>query len=601
LAKEIEEALSGTYVKNVYSLGESQVLRSGRGEGEDVLVLASPRFGAWVTKKVSERAETTAFTTKLRQELVRSRFVTASQINHDRIFDLVFGDDAKHLIIEMMPPGNIVVTDSAAKILTVLNEVRSPSRRVVKGATYIPPLQRKTIPTDATMPIVTSAIERSKTAGEAIGRTFSLPRKYVTETLCRLGLEDSTSSQQLRGKESHIVEALIGLAGEAEESPRPCICMTPSGEDLLIVSSRAFKTVRTSPSLSELCDDLLLRAATAEETHELNPEERRAEELRSTISNLDSQRVALQADAIRLRELASRASTVQSESELKALLEAAGVKAESELPTSHAAASAIYDRAKQLEKKAAEASRAAADLARKSGKRAEKRKAKTMELPRGKQEWYEKFRWFFTSSGKLAIGGRDAQSNSILVRRHLEPNDTVYHADLFGSPFFILKGGKEQNESETTEVSQATVAFSSAWKTGLGAADAYWVTSDQVSTAAPSGEYLPRGGFLITGKKSFVLRNLVEISVGIDPTGRVVSGPESAIGRVSIAYVTLRPQREKGSETAKRVLKDLQSLLADKGSIPISLDGILRMLPTGGGKVVRKRVGGLDIAESRNA
>ncbi len=73
---------------------------------------------------------------------------------------------------------------------------------------------------------------------------------------------------------------------------------------------------------------------------------------------------------------------------------------------------------------------------------------KAIPLSRAKKEWYEKFRWFFTTGGKLAIGGRDAQSNTTLIRRHLQENDTIYHADLFGSPFFILKGGKEQTEEE---------------------------------------------------------------------------------------------------------------------------------------------------------
>ncbi|MDA4121447.1 MAG: NFACT RNA binding domain-containing protein, partial [Thaumarchaeota archaeon] len=225
-------------------------------------------------------------------------------------------------------------------------------------------------------------------------------------------------------------------------------------------------------------------------------------------------------------------------------------------------------------------------------KAAEKPKITTKQITRRKQEWYEKFRWFYTSADRLAVGGRDAQSNSTLVKRHMDTNDTAYHADLFGSPFFVLKGGKSQNEDEVREVAQATVAFSSAWKTGLGSADAYWVSPDQVSTAAPSGEFLARGSFAIKGKKNFVNKNIVEIAVGLDNNRKVVAGPESALKNRVVCYVIIRPHREKSSDTAKRVLKDLESLAGDQEGVEHSVDDVLRALPAGGGKVIRKFGGG---------
>ena len=43
----------------------------------------------------------------------------------------------------------------------------------------------------------------------------------------------------------------------------------------------------------------------------------------------------------------------------------------------------------------------------------------------------------------LAIGGRDAASNSAVVRKHLVKNDKIFHGDIFGSPFFILKEARK--------------------------------------------------------------------------------------------------------------------------------------------------------------
>ena len=227
-----------------------------------------------------------------------------------------------------------------------------------------------------------------------------------------------------------------------------------------------------------------------------------------------------------------------------------------------------------------------AKLKKESG-RVETVRVKAVSLSRAKKEWYEKFRWFFTTEGKLAIGGRDAQSNSTLIRRHMEDGDTVYHADLFGSPFFVLKGGKGQSDREVREVAKATVTFSSAWKTGLGAADAYWVTPDQVGSAGPSGEYLAHGSFAIKGKKNFVTKNPVEVAVGIDDAGRVISGPEEAVMRAAKGHVSIVPSREKPSDTAKKVLHELAPYANPQ--VSLGVDDVLRMLPAGGGKIVRRR------------
>jgi len=79
-----------------------------------------------------------------------------------------------------------------------------------------------------------------------------------------------------------------------------------------------------------------------------------------------------------------------------------------------------------------------------------------------KKNWFERYRWFYTSDGLLAIGGRDSSSNSAIVRKHLEKNDKVFHAEVFGSPFFILKDNNDPPLSSLNEVAHATVCFSRA-------------------------------------------------------------------------------------------------------------------------------------------
>ena len=602
LIKEISSALRGTYVNNIYTLGDAQLFRFRKPGGEDVWLVASPSLGVWISERLSERAETADFTSKLRGELERRRFAGASQVDLDRVFELTFGEgeSCRRLIVELMPPGNIILTDGSGRILLLKDEVKSASRRLVRGGAYSAPAQRRLSPSTVWPKDVLEMVKAEKTVGRAIGKHVSLPRKYVAEALARLSLDEEAASSQLDGRETEVAGVLREMLEEAQERPHPCVCETEYGDEIFVVSPRRLKVKKESQTVSALCDEILLQEVIEGAAPIDKREDKERRELEATISNLRSEETSLLREASRLRSLAADAARAASTAEAKEFVLNGGLKPRVG-PTSPAAASSLlYDAAKEAEDRVADVRETVARLSRRIPKvKAEGRHA-TKRLVRRKQEWYEKFRWFFTSEGRLAIGGRDAHSNALLVRRHLQDDDVVYHADLFGSPFFVLKGGKAQKETEVGEMAQATVAFSSAWKTGLGSADAYWVNSDQVSVSAPSGEFLPRGSFLIKGKKNFVLRNLVELAIGLDLGGKVVSGPENAIRTVAGSYVVVRPHREKSSDTAKRVLRDLEDP-ADEARARISVDEVLRMLPAGGGKVLRKHSSSTRSAEPRNA
>jgi predicted ribosome quality control (RQC) complex YloA/Tae2 family protein len=588
LTKEIGLKLRGAYVNNIYSLGRAQVIRFRRPEGEDVWIVASPQKGVWVSDSVSERAETTEFTSTLRRELERAKFVSAAQVDLDRVFELVLGEAERQrkLIVELMPPGNIVVVDREGVVKVLEADVRSPARRLGRGMVYAPPAQRRLSLLNLGVDDVVMLAESERTVGKAIGKNLAMPRKYVAEACSRLSLDEGSPSSSLRGKESMVVEVLRQLVEEVRRSPRPCVCSTPSGDEVFAILPKAYEVKKEDPSLSRLCDELFLPELSQAAVEGATTEDDERKELEGTISRLKSEEEALVSDAAKSRSAAAEVSASNSVAEALKLLEGVGIHTRRTHASTAAVASALYDRAKELEERAKAVHLAAGKLTKRAARVRPKAKPPPKRLSRKKQEWFERFRWFITSEGRLAVGGRDAHSNSILVRRHVEEGDTIYHADLFGSPFFLLKGGSRQTDLETREVSQATVAFSSAWKTGLSSADAYWVYPGQLGAAAPSGEYLPRGSFAVKGRKNFVGRNLVEVAVGVDTKGRVVAGPESALGKALDHYVVVRPHREKASETAKRVLGDLRALTAEAPEVTI--DDVLRALPPGGGKVIRK-------------
>ncbi len=189
-----------------------------------------------------------------------------------------------------------------------------------------------------------------------------------------------------------------------------------------------------------------------------------------------------------------------------------------------------------------------------------------------KQEWHEKFRWFISSEGFLCIGGRDATSNEIIIKKHTEKNDLVFHTDMAGSPFFVVKiKDKRPTEKTIREVADATVTYSRAWKLGMQSTPVFYVKPEQVSKEAKAGEYLAKGAFMIRGKTNYV-DNKINLAIGITKNNAIMAGPVEAIKTHCEKFVVVEPGREKTSDVAKKI----------KTHIGGDLDEIIRAIPAGG-------------------
>lgn len=190
-----------------------------------------------------------------------------------------------------------------------------------------------------------------------------------------------------------------------------------------------------------------------------------------------------------------------------------------------------------------------------------------------KTEWFEKFRWFYTSEGTLCIGGRDASTNEILIKKYTDQKNIVFHTEMSGSPFFILKTEKQPSEKELQEVATATACYSKAWKRGIAGTDVFYVSPEQVSKEAESGEYISKGSFMIRGKKNFIKGDM-KLTIGIDKEGRVMAGPLSAIKTHCEKTVSLIQGESKTSDIAKRIVKKLGG----------DIDEFVKVIPPGGAK-----------------
>lgn len=192
-----------------------------------------------------------------------------------------------------------------------------------------------------------------------------------------------------------------------------------------------------------------------------------------------------------------------------------------------------------------------------------------------KKHWYEKFRWFITSDGFFVLGGRDATSNEIIIKKHTEKEDLVFHTDMAGSPFFVIKSEKKKiSEKAIRETADATCSFSKAWKLGLSNQSVFYVKPEQVTKEASAGEYLTKGAFMIRGKTTYV-DNKINCAVGIMDDGSIMAGPEEAVKVHCKNFVKITQGSEKTSKIAKQV----------QHKIGGDLDDIIRAMPTGGVKI----------------
>ncbi len=193
-----------------------------------------------------------------------------------------------------------------------------------------------------------------------------------------------------------------------------------------------------------------------------------------------------------------------------------------------------------------------------------------------KTDWYENFRWFFTSEGFLVIGGRDANTNENIIKKHTDNHDIVFHTDMAGSPFVVIKTeGKKPDDLDMEEAAQFTACYSRAWKKGLGSSEVFYVDPEQVSKTVKAGEFMGKGSFMIYGKRNY-MSPVLKLAIGYSGE-RIEYGPLSSVKKRCKKYVEIVQGSEKASNLAKKIKKKIGG----------DLDEIVRAIPSGGARLVK--------------
>ncbi len=214
---------------------------------------------------------------------------------------------------------------------------------------------------------------------------------------------------------------------------------------------------------------------------------------------------------------------------------------------------------------------------------------------RKSENWYEDFRWFHTSDGFLVIGGRNADENEEIVKKYLSRGDLFFHTQAHGGPATVLKatGPSEAYDDSIAvpdrskeQAAQFAVSYSSIWKDGRFASDAYMVDHDQVSKTPESGEFLEKGGFAIRGDRTYFEDTPVGVAVGItcEPETRVIGGPPEPIRERAETVIEVEPGKYAQNDIAKRLYREFRQRFADDSFVRkvASPDLIQEFLPPGG-------------------
>lgn len=240
-------------------------------------------------------------------------------------------------------------------------------------------------------------------------------------------------------------------------------------------------------------------------------------------------------------------------------------------------------------------------------------------VKRPKKKWFEKFRWFISSDGFIIVGGKDASSNEVLVKKHMEKNDLFFHTELRGAPAVLIKNPENIiiNEQTFSEAACFAASYSNAWREGWGSTKIFYVYPEQVTKSPNPGEFLKKGAFFIKGKKNFLTKPFMELAIGLilEPVGkiegisddleninekntvffpRIITGPPTSIKSKTNIYVRIHPQ--KSGKSGGKLAKEIKTILVnsstksqEKWAKLISLNDIIHFLPPGDSVFAKKK------------
>ena len=625
LVDTITEQVQGYYISNIYGITKDSILfKLHHTEKSDLFMMISTS-GVWLTTVKITQMEPNRLLKRLRSDLLRLKLKKIEQIGAERIAYFTFEGFGKEFVLvgEFFGDGNILLCNNEMKILALQHSIDVRHRKLSVGLEYAqPPSSGLDI-----FNLKESDFDELKitdlVAAKWFGRTLGLPKKYV-EGVFEIAEIDGKRIGNLLSKEeiNKIFETIKKIVSDVISGNHKAVIVRNEKIEVLplklgtlegeVTDANSFiegldttfteniikkgKSVQSSGSDKKIKD---LQTQISEQEKAIETVKERSKNTTNVANSLfemvskgigsidenSAQEILAKNNAKLISEKGISLIVIQDEK----------IKINIKSPL-QSIASVLFNEAK----KQSGAIASIQSIKEKTEKKLEKFQSKTeaekdliVVTEIRKKNWYERYRWFFTSDGYLAIGGRDAASNSAIVRKHLEKNDKIFHGDIFGSPFFIIKDAENVPDRSMNEVAHATVCFSRAWREGLYGVSAFWIHPEQVKKSAPSGEFLPKGSFTIEGQRNFIKSETLRLAVGIMPINDdyvLTCGPPEPIKKNSLCYAIIEPNGSGMAEAAKKIQLEFSKMFEDV-TRKIHIDEFVRAIPAGTTQIVKVGIG----------
>lgn len=636
LVNEIRNTvIKGYYVSNITAITKDSFLFKMHHSTEPDIMLMVSTKGLWITRLKFKQIEENILIGIIKTELERAKLESVEQIDSERIITIKFklmDGKTRIMVGEFFGQGNIILCDESMQILAILNPIEVRHRTLKAGFRYVhPPVRGIDVFTISVEQLraMRSAAEKDLDILRWIGRNISLPKKFVEEIARKAGIANKKVAQLSDEDLEKMYNAIKTLVTDVSsgKNHEPIIILGTDGKPqdaLPIITNDATKLpVKRVDSYMDAVDGALTRdildlgrnmqtiemgKQIAILEHDLEEQNKAKEKVISksfVIRNLANQLMMLSYrgvdsfnDDLIKQLLVTNSASIIDEKGMN-FLEVVNERVSIGYNNLPKVASLLYSRAKEMERGSASIEEAKAMLLTQIDKLRNQKDlihSRIVIKQHISKEWYERYHWFITSDGLLAVGGRDSSSNSALVRKHLTEQDIVFHAEIYGSPFFILKNSAGSGEIEKSlhQVAQATVSFSRGWKDGLSSADAYWVKADQIKKGAPTGQFLPKGSFVIEGKRNYIKGVEIRLALGIiQKTNNgytLFCGPADAIKKRSLIYSILVPGGSDPANIAKKIKSEFVRESGDDNELAgfiksLSVDEFVRTIPYGKSKI----------------
>ncbi len=635
---EIRQRVNEAWVNKIYEIDGVYLIKlnpKDSNENRNLVIEPGERIHL-SSKEYSTPRKPPSFAMLLRKHLSNKRLVDVFQPDFERIIRLTFENngETRRVYCELFGDGNIVLCKENDEIIQPYYQQNWQGRTIEPGEKYSLPPKKGKDPTDLSKSELEEILSESPDLVRGLARNLAIGGDLAEEICTRADVDGGSDYESLGESDiANVYDAISDLLTR-ETSARVNYKEGEISEPLPFnFETKASDEVKKFDSFNEALDYFYHKKTEGEANEEerqakqkeISEIENRLRQQEENISKLEkkAEKAKSKADIIsnnheKIGKLIDRVNEVRENEGWEE------VKSISENPEDHPQkwgsflnsirpnqgkislsldgkdidldvrkssfenASRFYEESKKMKRKKEGAKEALSETEQQLQKLREEpstKKSEKVSRESREKKWFEKYRWFYSSQKLLVIAGRDRKTNAEIVEKHMEEGDRYFHADLKGAPHVVVKA-KDEKISEKTNKEAAIFAaiHSKAWKNKLGNADVYWVNSDQVTEDAPSGEYLPKGGYMIEGGRNYKTVPL-EAAVGVVEKGEnkiPVVGPLSAIDSSSDFVLKIKPGDTKKSDLAKKV----KSILEEKLEIRVDLDELIRKLPPGPGMVL---------------